>query len=235
MTTLTLSPFAAPSADRMPRILTGAAMIALAIGFNLPFARLAAIFDYPDILRRPAAEILSAFAAGGTDLILTWYAFALAALLFVPVTLAHSFAAGRMARLPGLAVSAAVFGALAGLTQAMGLLRWVMVVPGMTTDPQTAQGFAVIHAYGGVAIGEHLGQLFTAMFVGTSAVLQLREGRRITAALGALATAAITVGAYEGVALAIGTDGGAFGLSAVAGYMLLSVWMIASGIGLIRK
>jgi hypothetical protein len=37
------------------------------------------------------------------------------------------------------------------------------------------------------------------------------------------------------VALAIGADGGAVGLSAVAGYMLLSVWMIASGIGLILK
>lgn len=235
MTTLTLSSIAAPSADRNPRILTGAAMITLAVGFNLTFARLAAIFEYPDILRRPAGEILSAFAAGGTDLILTWYAFALAALLFVPVALAHSFAAGRMGRLPGLAVSAAVFGALAGLTQAMGLLRWVMVVPGMTADPEAAQAFAVIHAYGGVAIGEHLGQLFTAMFVGASAILQLREGRKVTAGLGALATAAITVGAYEGVALAIGADGGAFGLLAVAGYLLLSVWMIASGIGLIRK
>lgn len=235
MTTLALSTISAPSAERKPRILTGAAMIALAIGFNLPFARLAATFDYPDILRRTAEDVLIAFAAGGTDLILTWYAFALAALLFVPVTLAHSFAAGRIARLPGLAVSTALLGALAGLTQAMGLLRWVMVVPGMAADPEAAQAFAVIHAYGGVAIGEHLGQLFTAMFVGTSAIMQLREGRKMTAGLGALAMAAIAVGAYEGVALAIGADGGAFGISAVAGYMLLTLWMIASGIGLIRR
>lgn len=211
----------------------GAAMIALAVGFNLPFARLAATFDYPDILRRPTEEILAAFVAGGPALILTWYAFALAAILFIPVTLAHSLLAGRAAREPTLAVAAGVFGALAGMAQAIGLLRWVMVVPGLTQDADATQAFALIHSYGGVAIGEHLGQLLTAMFVGTSAILQWREGRRLTAAVGALTTAAITVGAYEGVALALGMDGGTLGLAGVSGYLLLSVWMILSGIGLL--
>ncbi|MFN0113121.1 MAG: hypothetical protein ACKVPY_00415 [Paracoccaceae bacterium] len=229
------APASAPAADRAARVFSGAAMIALAIGFNLPFARLAAIFDYPGILRRPAGDILATFAAGGPELILTWYAFSLAAILFVPVTLAHSLAAGRIARFPALAVAAALFGALAGLTQAIGLLRWVTVVPGLAADPQGASIFAGIHAYGGMAIGEHLGQIFTAMFAGTTAALQLREGHKVTAALGALTAAVIATGAYEGVALVIGAEGAVFGFAAVAGYALLSLWMIASGVGLIRR
>lgn len=213
---------------------SGVAMIGLAIAFNLPFARLAAIFDYPGILRRPAAEILAAFAAGGPALILTWYAFALAALVLIPVALAHSFAVGRIARTPALAVTAGVAGALAGLTQAMGLLRWVMVVPGLAQQgPDAAQAFGVIHAYGGMAIGEHLGQLLTALFVGSTAVMQYGEGRKVSAVAGALAATAITIGAYEGVALAIGADGAVFGSAAVVGYLLLTVWMISSGLGLL--
>ncbi|WP_309665674.1 DUF4386 family protein [Tabrizicola sp.] len=220
MTTLVKAP-AAPA--------LGIAMIALAVGFNLPFARLAAVFDYPDILRRPAEEVLAAFVAGGPSLILTWHAFALAALLFLPVGMAHALGLGRVAAQPVLAIIAAVAAALAGLTQAMGLLRWVMVVPGLAATNDVA-GFSLIHAYAGVALGEHLGQLLTALYVGLVAVMQWREGRRVLVAIGGLATGAITIGAFEGVALAIGRDGAVFGLIAVAGYLLLTVWMIGSGV-----
>ena len=41
----------------MKRKAIGMAIVALAIGFNVPFARLAAKFEYPDILRRPVAEV----------------------------------------------------------------------------------------------------------------------------------------------------------------------------------
>lgn len=36
------------------------------------YANLATVYDYPDILRRPAAEALSRFAEGGTMLILVF-------------------------------------------------------------------------------------------------------------------------------------------------------------------
>lgn len=59
--------------------IVGAGAIALSIGFNVPYALLASTFDYPTILRRPAGEVLLAFAAGGADLVLVWYAFFLSA------------------------------------------------------------------------------------------------------------------------------------------------------------
>lgn len=207
------------------------ALTALAIGFNLPFQQLATTFDYPGILREDPATILDRFAAGGPSLILTWYAFAFAALMFLPVGMAHALGAGRMAQSPALAVAAAVTAALAGVMQAMGLLRWVMVVPGLAASGDV-EGFALIHAFGGVAVGEHLGQSLTAAHVGLIALIQWRERRWPTAVLGALTVALILAGSLEGVALAIGRSGEAFGLMAVAGYLGLTLWMLASALGL---
>jgi hypothetical protein len=213
--------------------LTGLSLIALAIFFNLPFARLAATFDYPDILRQPTEVILSAFTAGGPALIATWYAFALAALLLIPVSLAHAFAGTRLTTAPALAISAALIGSLSGLLQAMGLLRWVLVVPTLAAT-NDAQGFALIHAYAGMGLGEHLGQLLMAGHVALIATIQQREGTRFTATLGALTTALIGFGAFEGPALALGQAGTLFGLSAIAGYLMLTLWLITSGLAMLR-
>lgn len=216
----------------MPR-LAPLSLIMLAVAFNLPYARLAAVFDYPAILRQSGAEVLTAFAAGGPGLVLTWHAFAVAALAFVPVSMAHALEGGRMARMPALAVAAAIAGALAGVTQAMGLLRWVMVVPGMAQRDDVA-GFEAFHAFAGVAVGEHLGMTLTALHVGVMSAIQWGEGR--TAAwLGALTAVLILGGAQEGVALAVGLTGDTFGMMAIAGYLALTVWMIASGLGLLRR
>ena len=220
----------------MPRTsshLTGAALVALALYFNLPFARLAIIFDYPDILRRPPDQIFAAFAAGGSELVLTWYAFVLAALLFVPVSMAYALGSGRLKTGAELAITAAIIGALAGLLQAVGLLRWVLVVPGLVATKDTA-GFALIHAYAGLGLGEHLGQLVTALYVTLVAMLQSREAARKTALLGASTAALIAVGAMEGPILALGISAGPIPLAAIAGYLSLTLWLILSGVTLIR-
>jgi hypothetical protein len=48
----------------------GLFLLALPVAFNLAFGLLAARFDYPDILRRPDAEVLSGFSAGATGVAL---------------------------------------------------------------------------------------------------------------------------------------------------------------------
>ncbi|MEY4941261.1 MAG: hypothetical protein RIQ93_2996 [Verrucomicrobiota bacterium] len=70
--------------------LTGAGLITLGVGLNIPFAILGATFNYPDILRQPTADVLVRFQAGGAPLIATWYAFMAAALFFVPVAVRFS-------------------------------------------------------------------------------------------------------------------------------------------------
>ncbi|RYY29420.1 MAG: DUF4386 family protein [Sphingomonadales bacterium] len=227
---------------RSTRILGGGA-VALAIAFNLPFSILASIYDYPDILRRSAGEALEKFAAGGPALILTWYGFALAAMALVPMAIALSLTRERIAERPALAIGAAVTGALAGLAQAIGLLRWVFVIPGLahayatgTPDAQIAaeRAFDLLNAYGGVAIGEHLGQLLTALFVGQLAALQYGERARGTAGIGFATALPLVAGTGEGLAIAMGADGSGFAIATIAGFMGLTLWLIVTGIGLIR-
>ena len=223
----------------------GAAAIVLAVLFNVPYAILAATYDYPDVLRGSAGRALDLFAAGGAPLILTWHGFALAALALAPLAVALSITPDRLARNPGLAIGAAVFGALAGVTQAMGLWRWVFVVPGLARDHSAGasqevrnaaeQGFALLNQYGGVAIGEHLGQLLTALFVVLLSRLQWLEGRKITALTGYATALAVAVGTSEGVAIALDQSGEVFGLATIVGFLGLTVWLVLTGFGLLRR
>lgn len=224
---------------------TGTSAIALAIVFNIPFALLAESYNYPDVLRGPAGEALDLFVAGGAGLILTWHAFALAALALAPMAIALSLTPARLATRPALAIGAAIMGSLAGLAQAIGLWRWVFVIPGLaathadagaTSDAKLAaeRAFEVLNQYGGVAIGEHLGQLLTALFVVMLAGLQWSERARVSGVLGFIAALAIAIGTGEGLALALGQSGEMFSLATIAGYLGLTAWLIATGVGLLR-
>lgn len=210
--------------------LLGLATIGEALLFNLAFARLAAGFDYPDILRRPAEEVLARFAAGGPGLILDWYGLAASALLMVPVAL------GLALRGPALGprqVAAAILGSLAGLVQAIGLLRWVFAVPALAALPQAdAATFSVLNQWGGVAIGEHIGALATAGFLIAMAPL---VGGRIAAALARSSAAVMVLGAGEGLLLATGKDGSLLGLAAMLGFLGFSGWLVLVGAALVRR
>src|SRR3954447_14833395 len=93
----------------------GLLLVAVPLAFNAAFALLAARFDYPDVLRRPTAEVLDRFRAGGTGLVLLWWGFALIAVLMVPLVVLLSRA---LADVDGelLAVTTAV-GVLAATVQ----------------------------------------------------------------------------------------------------------------------
>ena len=228
------------------RPLVGLSAIALALLFNVPYAVLTATFAYPDVLRRPAGEVLDLYHAGGPSLVLTWHGFALAALALVPLAIALSVTPERMTRAPGLAIGAAILGALAGLAQAIGLWRWVFVIPGLArahADPAATEAtraaaeraFDILNQYGGVAIGEHLGQLLTALFAAALARLQWGEGHRITALAGFGTAAAIAFGTTEGLAIALGRDESLFALGTIAGFLGLTLWLILSGVVLLRR
>jgi hypothetical protein len=107
--------------------IAGLLLIAVPLAFNALFALLAARFDYPDILRRPTADVLARFHAGGTSLVLIWWAFALTAVLVVPrvVLLSRAIpdADGTL-----LAI-ATPLGVIAALVQFLGLVRWPFLVP----------------------------------------------------------------------------------------------------------
>jgi hypothetical protein len=146
--------------------IAGLLLIAVPLAFNAAFALLAARFDYPDVLRRPTPDVLAAFRAGGTSLVLLWWAFALTAVLLVPVVVLLSSAVSDADA--ALLDVATTVGVLAALVQFLGLVRWPFLVPYLAradAEPDASPArreavdivFQSFNRYLGVAVGEHLG------------------------------------------------------------------------------
>jgi hypothetical protein len=93
-------------------------MILVAFAFNAAFALLAARFDYPDILREPTAAVLANSAPGGASLVLLWWAFALIAVLMVPLVVLLSSAITDAE--PTLIAIATTVGVIAAVVQFLG-------------------------------------------------------------------------------------------------------------------
>lgn len=219
-------------------ILTGLVLIILPLAFNVLFFMLGRAFDYPDILRKPTDHILTQFAAGGSCLIALWYAFAVTALLAIPMALL--LGAVFDDEYPHLADVSAIIGVLSGLTQAMGLLRWPLLVPVLVaqyTKAETSQAqrdalavvFNAFHQYVGVVIGEHLGFLFTGTW--TLVISGMMMGSSLfPGVMGALGIAS-AVGILAGLLEPAGWKP-AGAINAI-GYVIWSLWLIATGVILI--
>lgn len=223
-------------------VAAGVLLIVAPIWFNTTFALLGKRFEYPDILRRPTGEILERFRAGGSTLILLWWAFMLSGLLLI----AGVVLLGQVLGFQGIVPVAVTFGILAGLVQLLGLLRWVYLVPQLaradadpTLEPAqrdaNAAVFRAFHHYLGVGVGEHLGYLFTGLW---SVLIGIGVIQRtvlptwlgwpgIVIGIGLLVVSAEFLGSNEeqGWALA--------GAAVPVLYIAWSVWLLGMGIALI--
>ena len=220
------------------RVLTATLLIAVPVLFMLFYGLLTMTFDYPGILREPAGEVLRRFAAGGPSLVLLWYGFALTPALFIPAAILLRRAFPATTPLLELAVP---LGVLAGVVQVFGLIRWPFLVPELARtflDPAASEAtqvaaltvFGAFHQYAGVAIGEHLGYLFTGAWtlVIAGAMLKSPVFRPWLGWAGIVSAIGILVGLLEpaGIALA-GT------INAVA-YLAWSLWLVGTGVSLLR-
>ena len=214
----------------------GTLLVLVPLAFTVCFLLLGQLFEYPDILRQPTADVLAKFAAGGTPLVAVWYALTLTAVAFVPVALlVHRVLAGREA--PMLLWVATAFGVLAGLSQTLGFLRWPFLVPhlaqaylapGASEAQRTAAGmvFEAFHRYAGMAVGEHLGYLSTSTWTVLVAVVILRTAvlPRWIGASGALLALGIAAGLAEPAGWELG------GTINSLSYLAWAVWLMAFGV-----
>jgi hypothetical protein len=139
-----------------------------AVALFIPYTVLTIIFEYPDILRQDTSVILQKFHDGGNTLIWTWFAFAITGIPLLP---AYILLGQNLEKKTSAVRVATVIGVFGLIVQMIGLLRWTFVVPVLAnsfvsaTDDVTKAAamiaFKTIHQYGGVILGEHLGQLFT--------------------------------------------------------------------------
>lgn len=214
----------------------GSLLVAVPLVFTAGFTGLQMTFEYPDILRHPAGEVLTRFAAAGADLHLYWYAMMFASLLMI----GGAIAAGlhfwkRDSFLATLSIGA---GVLAGLLQALGLLRWVMLVPSLAamyvapgaTEVEQSMAIALFDAanhYLGMGVGEHLGYFFTATWTVLASALIWKTNRII---------------AFGGIVIALGVISGMLepyglpltGMINSISYTLWAVWTLVLGVVLLR-
>ena len=219
----------------------GLLLIIVPLAFTVCFTLLQQLFEYPDILRQPTAEILAKFVAGGAPLVAVWYALTLTAVAFVPLALlVHRVLAGRDA--PTLLWVATAFGVIAGLSQALGFLRWPFLVPhlaqsylapGASEAQRAAAGmvFEAFDRYAGMALGEHLGYLGTGIWTLLIALVMLRTALvpRWLGAIGAVLALGIAAGLAEPAGWELG------GTINMLSYLVWAVWLIAIGLTLLIR
>jgi hypothetical protein len=220
----------------------GLALVGGAAAVLVPYTILTIIFDYPDILRQDAGAVLTRFHAGGASLIAVWWAFAVVGL---PLLAAYVLLGQRLeARWPWARL-ATTLGVISVVAQVIGLLRWTFVVPVLArtyaTAPDAATreaatvAFAAVHQFGGVLLGEHVGQMFTIAWTVmiARAFVQLRLMPRWVSLLGY--TAAVIYLAAQAELFATVVPGfPVWDLAGLIGSTLWLIWLIVVGVRFLR-
>ncbi len=221
----------------------GALFILGAVALFVPYTILTIIFDYPDILRKDTAEILTRFHEGGSTLIWTWFAFAITGLPLLP---AYIMMGQKLeGRFPTMRIATTI-GVIGLIVQMIGLLRWTFVVPVFAdTFVQTEDAaikaasimaFKTIHQFGGVLMGEHLGQLFTIIWTVmiSIAFAKLKMIPKWVTCLGYVSSFIYLIAQLDLFATVI-PNIPVWDLAGVIGSTLWLVWLVVLGVVIIRR
>ena len=218
-------------------------LISGAVGVLIPYTLLTMNFDYPEILRHDAGTILTRFHAGGSSLIFTWWAFAI---LGLPLLISYILIGQKFENQFIFIRWVTTFGVISGIVQVIGLLRWVFVVPVLATQFTSAtdeatkiaavSGFRLMHQFGGVLLGEHLGQLFTILWTlfMSFAFLKLKTFPSWVAGLGIVASVIYLLAQAELFATVI-PGFPVWGMAGFIGSTLWLIWLMIIGFLFLRQ
>lgn len=232
MSTIDRSTFRATdlAIDRVTARRAGAAL-ALASGLAIAgFTVLGSVFEYPQILEEPTADILALFREHqGT--VMGWFlVLAVSAALMAPAGIwLGRIAGGRLGRwIAGVGIAAAT-------VQVVGLQRWVTLVPGISDDAldpalraAAEDRFELLHTVLGKAIGETFGYALTATFTVLVVIALSRTILPRWLALTGYAAAGLIA---TGVVIPLVE---AASLTNFAGYVAWCVWLLAVAFLLVR-
>jgi hypothetical protein len=184
------------------------------------------------------------FAAGGSRLVLTWWGFAMSAVLLAPTAVLLSATLADAD--PTIRSLAAAIGLLAALVQFLGLIRWPFAVPHLArvaTDPAATPAakdavdvtFQTLNRYLGVAVGEHLGYLFTGVWTALAGVALIQSDQLHPAfgVVGLVLAPLFVLGSVEFVGAFEPTGWKFAGRLVPVAYLGWSLWLLALGIGLL--
>lgn len=220
----------------------GGLFLAGAIALFIPYTALTIIFEYPDILRQDTAIILTKFHEGGSTLIWTWFAFAVTGIPLLP---AYILLGKKLEKKNSLVRVATTVGVVGLVVQMIGLLRWTFVVPVLANEFVTSTGeaakaaaimaFKTIHQFGGVILGEYVGQLFTIAWT-VMITLTFAKLRMLPDWINGLgyASSAIYLVAQAELFSSVIPDFPVWDMAGFVGSTLWLIWLIIIGIKLVR-
>lgn len=147
------------------------------------FALLAAVFQFPDVLRRSAAERLEMFQQAAALVRPTYWVLALTG--FTQIAMAVFLFQSLRERGRTLPLFGLLFGVLAGVLQTLGFIRWVILIPYLAramSDPrvpaETRQAITLVEGsfnrYAGMAVGEHVANLCLCLWTLSLALVMRR-------------------------------------------------------------
>lgn len=200
---------------------------------------LASAFDFPDILRQSPSERFSLFQSNQGAIIPAYYMMSMTSLLqvFMAVAMYHLTQKGRLVDL--FAVTA---GVLSGIFQMLGLFRWVVLIPMLSTayaarevSSETIfflEKFA--NTYFGMTVGEHMGSLFTGLWLIALGIALVKNNSfdKKLAWFGLVSGVALTIQSYESVA---GESLKFLADISIALWALYVVWALVMSIVLFQK
>ncbi len=234
--TITLPQATTPAPGRQR--LLGGFFVAEALLSFAPVVVLGAAIGWPASLDAPAAQQLGAIAAAPDGVRLGYVLYLLYSIAVAPLLIVLAARTWGSLAHPA-AATVAVFAGLSALARSIGILRWLTVVPVLAqahagADPAARADierlFDAVTTWGG-GIGELLGvSLFmaAAMAVLAAGAWQRRVLPRALAVLGGVAALSLLllslplVGAPELMPVALAVS-------------LLSAWMLAVGVALMRR
>ncbi len=129
------------------------------------YSGLVSYFQFPEVLRFPATELMELFVVNQSKIVSFYYLFVLSQIAFIGVVLTmHHYLSQEASVYLTLSTG---FGILAGLCQAVGFARWSFLVPylaGIVQDPASTDTmretalivFQSFHNFAGIAVGENI-------------------------------------------------------------------------------
>lgn len=214
----------------------GAALVAAALAFTGVFTYLAVQFNYPEVLDAPASEALPALLAMGGSGRAVWALYGLLPLLLIPASVGARAAFAPVSR-SGMRLGM-LMAAVAAITMMLGLLRWPSIQweLALAFSHTTGESRVVLSAvfdglnrYLGNYLGEFVGELcLNAFFVLSGrAMVKTDAVPRWMGWLGIASGLLGWIAAWRNVTNVVGP-------AAELNNIVLPLWMIVFGIGLIR-
>lgn len=173
-----------PTPSRRLKFALALLLIVEALLAFAPVAILGPAIGWPASLKNPAAQQLAAIAAAPSALIFGYGVYLLYSLAIAPLAVVLAWWISDL-RGP-LAASIILFGALSALARALGILRWLTVMPALAATYASADAptramieitFNAVNSYGG-GIGELLGvALFGGLWLLLAMIAAIRAKR----------------------------------------------------------